>query len=94
VQVGVRDLKNNLSRYVRKLRRGERIAITAHGRVVAELVAPGAYPGGRSSKYAALIADGTIRPAIEDGDPLEGCPHIALPPGTASRLIDEDRGED
>jgi antitoxin (DNA-binding transcriptional repressor) of toxin-antitoxin stability system len=94
MQVGVRELKNNLSRYVRKLRRGERIAITAHGRVVAELVAPGTGVSGRSGFYAALIADGTLRPALEDGDPLEGWPDIALPPGTAARLIDEDRGED
>lgn len=32
---GIRDLKDNLSRYIRRIEGGERIAITAHGRVVA-----------------------------------------------------------
>src|ERR1035437_4060082 len=38
---GIRELKDNLSRYVRRIEAGERMAITAHGRVVAELVPPG-----------------------------------------------------
>ena len=29
---GIRELKDNLSRYIRQIEAGERIAITAHGR--------------------------------------------------------------
>ncbi len=39
---GIRELKDNLSRYIRRVEAGERIEITAHDRVVAELVPPGA----------------------------------------------------
>ena len=91
---GIRELKNNLSRYIRRIEAGERIAITAHGRVVAELVPPGTTKGARGrSRFDELVAAGAIRPAIEAGDPLEGWPDIRLPSGTAAELIDSDRGE-
>src|SRR6266513_607446 len=89
---GIRKLKDNLSRYIRRIEAGERIAITAHGRVVAELVPPGAMSrAGRRSRFDELIAAGVIRPPIEGGDPLEQWPDIRLPPGTAAGLIDIDR---
>ena len=91
---GIRRLKDNLSRYIRRIEAGERIAITAHGRVVAELVPPGAASrAGRRSRFDELVAAGVIRPPIEGGDPLEQWPDIRLPPGTAAGLIDIDRGE-
>lgn len=91
---GIRDLKDNLSRYIRRIEAGERIAITAHGRVVAELVPPGSAVKGRGpSRFDELVAGGVIRPPIESGDPTEDWPNIQLPPGTATALIDEDRGE-
>jgi prevent-host-death family protein len=90
---GIRELKNKLSSYIRRIESGERIAITAHGRVVAELVPPGAAAQGRSNRFEELIASGVIRPPIEAGDPTEGWPDIALPGGTAAELIDADRGE-
>lgn len=93
--VGVRELKNNLSRHLRRLRQGERLAITAHGRIVAELVAPSApAPGARLDRYAELVEKGLIRPPLEHADPLKGLRTLRLPRGTAAKLIDEDRGED
>jgi antitoxin (DNA-binding transcriptional repressor) of toxin-antitoxin stability system len=38
--VAIRELKNHLSEYVRLVRAGERLLITSHGEVVAELRAP------------------------------------------------------
>jgi len=35
---GIRELKDNLSHYVRRSEAGERIAVTTHGRVVAALI--------------------------------------------------------
>jgi len=91
---GIRELKDNLSHYVRRIEAGERIAITAHGRIVAELVPAGTTSGaGRRSRFDELVAAGVIRPALEAGDPLEGWPDIRLPPGTAAQLVDDDRGE-
>lgn len=90
---GIRELKDNLSRYIRRIEAGERIAITAHGRVVAELVPPGAKPSGTPSRFDELVAAGAIRPPLEAGDPTEGWPDIRLPAGTATGLINADRGE-
>jgi prevent-host-death family protein len=90
---GIRELKDHLSRYIRRIEAGERIAITAHGRVVAELVPPGAEAKGPSSRFDQLIAAGVIRPPLEAGDPTEDWPDIGLPRGAAAELIDADRGE-
>jgi prevent-host-death family protein len=90
---GVRRLRDNLSRYIRRVEAGERIAITAHGRVVAELVPPGSIAASRGSRFDELIAAGVIRPPLEPGEPAEGWPRIRLLYGTAADLIDEDRGE-
>jgi antitoxin (DNA-binding transcriptional repressor) of toxin-antitoxin stability system len=38
--VAIRQLKNHLSEYVRRVRAGERVLITSHGQVVAELGTP------------------------------------------------------
>ena len=94
METGIRELKDNLSRYIRRIEAGERVVVTAHGRVVAELVPPGA--GARTtrrSRFDELIASGVIRPPVEAGDPLEGWPDIRLPRGTAADLIDSDRGK-
>ena len=93
MEAGIRELKDNLSRYIRRIEAGERIAITAHGRVVAELVPPGSKTGGMPTRFDELVASGVIRPPLEAGDPTEGWPSIRLPAGTAAELIDADRGE-
>jgi prevent-host-death family protein len=91
---GIRQLKDNLSRYIRRVEAGERIAITAHGRVVAELVPPGMAARRRGpSRFDELVAAGVIRPPFESGDPTEDWPDIRLARGTAAELIDADRGE-
>ncbi|MBI4902933.1 MAG: type II toxin-antitoxin system prevent-host-death family antitoxin [Acidobacteria bacterium] len=92
MQAGIRELKDNLSHYIRKVESGERVLVTAHGRVVAELVPPSGARG-RVSEFDRLIAAGVITPPLEEGDPLEGLPEIRLPAGTAAALIDSDRDE-
>ncbi len=39
--VGIRELKNKLSAYVRKVEAGDVVIVTDRGRMVAELVPPG-----------------------------------------------------
>jgi prevent-host-death family protein len=94
METGIRELKDNLSRYIRRVEAGQRIAVTAHGRVVAELVPPGSAsrhsPG---SRWDQLIAAGILHPPVETGDPFEEWPDIRLSPGTAAELIDADRGD-
>jgi antitoxin (DNA-binding transcriptional repressor) of toxin-antitoxin stability system len=94
VETGIRELKDNLSRYIRRIEAGERIAVTAHGRVVAELVPPGTGPSRRAaSRWDDLMAAGVLHPPVESGDPFEDWPDVRLPRGTAADLIDSDRGE-
>ena len=94
---GIRELRNNLSRYLRRLKAGDVIAVTDRGHVVAELRAPDHTPIAATlpQGYARLLAQGVIRPAQESGDPLGKLPagrKGAVPPGTVADLIREDRG--
>lgn len=94
---GIRELKDNLSEYVRRVEAGERITVTAHGRVVAMLVpADAAARGRRRTRLEQMIADGVIRLPTETGDLPADWPTttIRLPKGTAAALIDADRDED
>lgn len=94
METGIRELKDNLSRYIRRLESGERISVTAHGRIVAELVPPGrAAQGSVGSRWDELIAAGILHPPAQSGNPFEDWPEIRLAPGTAAELIDRDRGE-
>jgi prevent-host-death family protein len=81
MRTGIRELKDNLSRYIRRIEAGERIAVTAHGRVVAELVPPARVAKAGRRRYDELLGSGVIQPAVEDGDPLEDWPDIRLPRG-------------
>lgn len=94
--VGVRELKDNLSHYIRKVERGQRVMVTAHGRIVAELRPPerSARKGAvaRVSRWEQMIAAGTIRPAAEAGDPFEGdTPAALVEPGSSSAWLDWSR---
>lgn len=96
--IGIRELKNKLSHYVRKVEAGHRISVTANGRVVAELLPPGSHATHRRSKplsrYEQLVADGLIRPALEEGDPLddEELPAL-LAPGEGLAILEWLRGD-
>jgi antitoxin (DNA-binding transcriptional repressor) of toxin-antitoxin stability system len=62
------EFKDNLSRDIRRIEAAERIAITAHARVVAELVPPGTARRSRGpSRFDELVAAGVIRPSLETG---------------------------
>jgi antitoxin (DNA-binding transcriptional repressor) of toxin-antitoxin stability system len=79
---------------VRRIEAGERVAVTAHGRIIAELGPPSAAAGDQGqSRYDELVSTGIARLPLEPGDPLEDWPDLNLPSGTAAQLIDEDRSE-
>jgi prevent-host-death family protein len=61
-QVAVRELRQNLSKYLRRVERGERLEVTEHGRPVAVL----APLGGPKGPLDRLVAAGRVIPPRED----------------------------
>jgi antitoxin (DNA-binding transcriptional repressor) of toxin-antitoxin stability system len=93
--VGVRELKNRLSEYLRLVRAGERVLVTDRGEVIAELGPPGEGAGHDEipAKLREMIRRGLATRAMPRGEyKYPRFPRLA-PDGTAERLIDEERGE-
>ena len=93
--VGVKELKNRLSEYLRLVRAGERVLVTDRGEVIAELGPPGtgADQVEMPPKLREMIRHGLATRALPRGDyKFPRFPRLA-PDGTAERLIDEVRGD-
>lgn len=85
--VGVAELRQNLSRYLERVQRGERLVVTDRNRPVAEL----GPPQSTGAALDRLIAEGRVTRPQRRGlpEPLElGGDAEAL-----SRALDEVRGE-
>ncbi|HKI04129.1 MAG TPA: type II toxin-antitoxin system prevent-host-death family antitoxin [Thermoanaerobaculia bacterium] len=93
-EVGIRELKNRLSEYIRLVREGEVVMVTDRGAVVAELRPP--EPDSElARKYPKLVEmarRGLVRLPLKPNGPgaYPRLPSVT-PPGLAARLIDEDR---
>jgi prevent-host-death family protein len=85
--VGIAELRQNLSRYLRRVANGERLLVTDRNRPVAEL-GPAPSTGGGLDR---LIAEGRVARPKRRGLPpalkMDGDPHAL------SRALDEIRGE-
>ncbi|MGH7266132.1 MAG: type II toxin-antitoxin system Phd/YefM family antitoxin [Candidatus Rokuibacteriota bacterium] len=94
-RVGLRELKNRLSEYVRLVRAGEVVLVTDRGQVVAELRPPGGPP------LASDVPPGLLELARRGLATLGGPndPSLYPPqrrvllPGEFQRLLDEERGD-
>jgi prevent-host-death family protein len=94
MQVGLRELKDRLSEYVRLVRAGEHVQITDRGQVVAELIPPTPAKGlDPAVGLAALERRGRVRPPMAEGRARYRRLPRLVPTGTVRRLLDEDRGE-
>jgi antitoxin (DNA-binding transcriptional repressor) of toxin-antitoxin stability system len=92
-RVGVKNLKNNLSAYLRQVKRGMRVLVTDRDEVVAELSRPHSdIAESTHPLLAEWIAAGVLKPAMTRKKKLPTSP-VKLPAGTAKRLLDADRGE-
>ena len=93
--VGIRQLKDKLSGYIKSAREGEVVLVTDRGEAVAELC-PLGYTAPRSDIHAGLLELASQRRATlgAPNDP-ELYPKVPalLPDGTAARLLDELRGD-
>jgi len=90
-KVGVRELRQNLSRYLERVKEGESLVVTERGREVARLV-----PSREdvspvylklAEKYGATIPEGDLIEAIDSLPPLPE----PFPAGTTDAFIEEDR---
>ncbi len=88
--IGVRELRQNASRYLREVKRGETVEVTERGEPIARLVP---IPK-QESNYERMVADGRIRPATRDprdlGPPLKPKPGVPL----ASEILEQMRADD
>lgn len=93
--VGIRELKNHLSRYLARVRSGERITVTDRGLPIAELhpVQDAGTAHRPLSKLERLVEAGRVRPALRKRTAGFTWPAVRLPPGTAVQLIDELRDD-
>ncbi len=94
--VGIRELKDRLSEYLRQVQTGEVVLVTDRGRVVAEIREPGAAAPPKD------IPPGLWRAALEGKVRLSTIPNSPdlypemprlAPDGTAQRLLDEIRAD-
>jgi hypothetical protein len=91
--VGIKELKNNLSAYLREVRLGTRVYVSDRNRVVAELHEPRAgyaVDDPMHPKLMGWIDSGVVSPPNVAKTELPGSP-VKLEKGTADRLLDEDR---
>jgi len=93
--VGVRDLKNRLSEYIRGVRSGERVLVTDRGLVVAELTPPGTTSADATvpAGLVALARRGLVRlGASGDAGPYPKLKRSRRRTRTAAQLLEDERG--
>lgn len=83
MEVGVRELRDNLSRYLDRVRGGEEVVVTDRGHAIARVL-----PIAGERALDRLIADGTVTPARRAkraaGQPIKTT-------GTVSDLVADQR---
>jgi len=92
--VGVKELKNRLSEYLRDVRRGTRVLVTDRNEVVAEFRQPASNPMAdeRHPRAAEWIDSGRLAAPSRAKAPLPRSP-VSLPAGTAQAILDALRDE-
>jgi prevent-host-death family protein len=81
VTVGVRQLRENLSAYLDRVKAGEELVVTERGKRVARIVGP--------SKLDQLVNEGRVRPATKPKKPIrkEDLIQIYGPPWPSEMII-------
>jgi prevent-host-death family protein len=89
--VGVRELRQNLSRYLERVKKGETLKVTEHGHEVARLVPSNSaidpFYLELAEEYGATIPTGKLAETIANLPPLAN----PAPAGTTDALLAEDR---
>lgn len=92
--VGLRELKNHLSAYIRRVRAGEAIMVTDRGQVVAEIRSPGqGSPGTKVDPGVARLANrGLLILGARNTERVYPSLSRLLRSTTSSKLLDDERG--
>jgi prevent-host-death family protein len=90
-RVGVRELRQNASRYLALVKAGETVEVTERGELVA-LLAP---PGGPRSARDRLVAAGVLVPATSPTGRLRSPRPVPIPAGepTNQELLEAERDD-
>jgi prevent-host-death family protein len=83
VEIGVRALRDSLSRHLAEVRNGHTVTVTEHGRPIARIV-----PVEAPSVIEQLVAEGRVRPAQR---PKRSAPVPVAAAGTVSDLVVDQR---
>ena len=82
----ISDLKANLSRYIREVRRGGEVQVLDRGTLVARLAPPVAMD---SALRQTLVKAGLLRPGKGQAAAILGAPPIQLPTSLSAALMEE-----
>jgi antitoxin (DNA-binding transcriptional repressor) of toxin-antitoxin stability system len=90
-RIGVRELRQNASRYLALVKAGETVEVTERGLLIAVLAPPGAARSARDQ----LIATGRLVPATSPTGRLRSSRPLPISSGAPSNqeLLDAERGE-
>ena len=86
-QVGVRELKNQLSRYLKRVQEGEEILVTEHGRSVARLLP--VITSDLKKDLEPLLGEGVVR--WSGGKPRGVSRRPVIQGGSLSEMVVEER---
>jgi antitoxin (DNA-binding transcriptional repressor) of toxin-antitoxin stability system len=94
-RVGIKDLKNNLSAYLRDVRNGEHITVSDRDAIVAELHAPYSRNNDNPGLDPILYEWAQARIVSLPTAPKANLPAspVRLPKGSAAKLLMNDRDE-
>ncbi len=90
-RIGIRELRQQASKYLRDVERGETIEVTDRGRPIARLV-----PVAPVDTYEELVRSGRIRPGsgrdiLDLGPPLKPAPGVPLPSEILAEMRRDER---
>ena len=83
MDVGIKELRDGLSRHLAEVRAGHTVTITDHGHPIARIV-----PIGRPTRLEQLLAEGRVRAPSKRKQPAEQPVEAS---GSVSELIDQQR---
>lgn len=83
MEIGIRELRDGLSRHLADVRDGRTLTVTDHGRPIARIV-----PVGEPSRLERLRAEGRVTRAARRKTPAPDPVHAA---GLVSDLVDDQR---